>query len=63
MNEKQLVNILSFESSVFKGTHGEIGAGLSLKIVRKFVYLVGGSLKIESTEDDGTTVTILLPRI
>jgi len=58
-----LESIFSFPSPVFEGTNGEVGAGLSLKIVNNFVSLLGGSIKINSSENKGTTVTVSLPKI
>lgn len=60
MDKKQTEAIFSFDSPVFRGTHGEIGAGLSLKIVEKLVHLVNGNIKIKSVENKGTTVSIFL---
>ena len=37
------------------------GAGLGLTIVKRLVDLMGGSIAIESTVDEGTAVTVLLP--
>ncbi|MFP5240248.1 MAG: PAS domain-containing sensor histidine kinase [Acidobacteriota bacterium] len=37
------------------------GAGLGLSIVRRLVKLMGGSLEVESEEDRGTSVYLVLP--
>lgn len=61
MNEKYLSSIYTYESPVFLGTAGEKGAGLSLKIVKHFISLMGGNIDIISSEDNGTTVSLFLP--
>lgn len=38
------------------------GMGLGLTITKKYIELLGGKLNIESTEGEGTKVTILLPK-
>ena len=63
IRENNLNSIYSFESPVFAGTEGEIGAGLSLKIAQSFVFLLNGDVVIKSIEDQGTTVSIYLPQI
>lgn len=45
-----------------QGTHGERGAGIGLSMVKDFVNRNNGKIHIESEEDNGTTVTILLPK-
>ncbi|MDX1326603.1 MAG: HAMP domain-containing sensor histidine kinase [Arenibacter sp.] len=55
--------IFTFEGPKFQGTNGEVGAGLSLKIVREFVLLMQGEVKVDSTEEVGTKVTITIPEI
>lgn len=62
MDKKQTETVFSFDSPVFRGTQGEIGAGLSLKIVKNFIYLVHGKIEIESSDNKGTTVSIHLPK-
>ena len=62
MGRGDLDSIFSFPSPVFEGTNGEVGAGLSLKIVNNFVSLLGGSILINSSENKGTTVTVSLPK-
>lgn len=55
--------LFTFQSPVFQGTEKEIGAGLSLKIAKNFVYLVHGKVEIESTENVGTKISMILPLI
>jgi signal transduction histidine kinase len=38
------------------------GAGVGLTIVRGLVDLMGGAVDVESTEGEGTTITVRLPR-
>lgn len=61
MNEKYLSAVYTYDSPVFLGTAGEKGVGLSLKIVKHFVSLMGGNIDIISSEDNGTTVSLFLP--
>lgn len=63
MDKKHVENLYLFDSPVFHGTQGEVGAGLSFKIIKKFVYLINGNIEIESAQNQGTTVSIFLPRI
>jgi signal transduction histidine kinase len=63
IKENNLSSIYSFENSVYEGTSGEIGVGLSLKIVQSFVSLLHGNIELKSFEDQGTTVSIYLPQI
>lgn len=44
------------------GTHGERGTGIGLSMVKDFVSRNNGKIHIESEENNGTTVTILLPK-
>lgn len=63
IKENNLSSIYSFENSVYEGTSGEIGVGLSLKIVQSLVSLLHGNIELKSFEDQGTTVSIYLPQI
>lgn len=63
ISEKNLDTVFSFDNPVFEGTDGEIGTGLSLKVVNNFVSLMNGSMKMISSENKGTTVSIFLPQI
>ena len=62
MNPKQTETIFSFDSPVFRGTEGETGAGLSMKIIKKFVSLLNGYIEIESIIKKGTNVSVFLPK-
>jgi signal transduction histidine kinase len=48
----------------FKGSNNELpsGVGLGLSIVRDAVLLHGGTIRVKSTVDQGTTFTIRLPQ-
>lgn len=63
IGEKHLKHIMSFDTPVFQGTNGELGAGLSLKIVENFVFLLNGKLEIVSSENKGTQISVFLPQI
>jgi signal transduction histidine kinase len=41
--------------------HGRRGLGLGASVVKKFVEMHGGSVKVESAVGKGTTVTMTLP--
>lgn len=56
-------SLFSFPTAVFQGTNGEIGSGLSLKIVRNFVSLMHGKIEVDSIENVCTTISIILPKI
>ncbi|MES2767318.1 MAG: hybrid sensor histidine kinase/response regulator [Bacteroidota bacterium] len=43
------------------GTHGEKGSGLGLSIVKRFVELHNGTVKIESKVGEGTAFHIVMP--
>lgn len=62
MNEKYVSNVFSFDNPIFQGTAGEKGVGLSLKIVKNFLSLMQGNMKILSSEGKGTTVSVYLPK-
>ncbi len=64
MDEKQLSTLFdknSFNSRV--GTEKEKGSGLGLKLVYKFVRRNNADIKVESKLGEGTTFTILFPKI
>lgn len=63
MDSAYLSSIYSYDNPVFQGTAGETGVGLSLKIVKNFISLMNGNIQITSSEHQGTTVSIFLPKM
>ncbi|AZI22322.1 sensor histidine kinase [Chryseobacterium taklimakanense] len=63
MDERFVSNIFQHDKAVFQGTAGEIGVGLSLKIVKNFILLMNGNIEIISAEGKGTTVSVKFPVI
>lgn len=61
MSARQLDNVFSFDAPVYRGTQGELGLGLSLKIVQSFISLLGAKIEFDSSENEGTEVNIYLP--
>jgi signal transduction histidine kinase len=45
-----------------EGTDGEEGSGLGLVFVRELLEKMGGSIRVDSEPEHGTTVTLRLPR-
>ncbi|MDX1904338.1 MAG: HAMP domain-containing sensor histidine kinase [Thermonemataceae bacterium] len=44
-----------------KGTKGEKGSGVGLQVIKHFISLLGGSIKIESQEQKGAIFEVILP--
>jgi len=63
MSEKYISGIYAYDNPIFLGTAGEKGTGLSLKIVKNFISLMRGSIEIISSESNGTTVSLFLPKL
>lgn len=62
MSEKSIAGIFNLDSNLSRfGTENETGSGLGLILCNEMVQMNNGSLKIESAEGKGTTITILLP--
>lgn len=63
INSEKLKTVMSeFEQShEIKGSKEE-GTGLGLSIVKNLIALHGGKLDISSVENEGTTVTVVLPK-
>lgn len=49
------------ESAQRKGTDAETGYGLGLSVIKKFVDLHDGQIKVDSEQDKGTEITVKLP--
>ena len=60
MNTDVQDNIFTLNKSPFKGTLDEVGAGLSLVIVKDFIEKLGGSVEVHSKPNEGTIVKISL---
>jgi len=62
MSKERIDQILK-ESKVVskKGTNGESGLGLGIQFSKRFITLLNGEMRIESTEGCGTTFLISLP--
>ncbi|MEI6455729.1 MAG: ATP-binding protein, partial [bacterium] len=62
MNKEKIDQILRLDSiTSTKGTDGEKGTGLGLILCKEILEKQGGSMRIVSEENIGTTVTITLP--
>lgn len=63
MDSAAVAQVLSYGAKKFtKGTDGERGTGLGLKLTRDLVMKLGGTLTIRSEVNKGTSVTITLPQ-
>lgn len=51
-----------FEQSDVGALHSEEGTGLGLAITQRLVSLMGGTIEVESTPDEGSLFTISVPR-
>ena len=64
-----IVNFIAISPSredqkhLYKNVRHLAGKGLGLVVVQKCVELHGGSIEIASIPGNGTTVTILLPKV
>ena len=61
MNHSRLGTIGTLDGVPYTGTMDEKGAGLSLVIVNDFVELLGGTMRVESVEGEGTMVKLQFP--
>ena len=59
MSGERLLKVLSHPSECQQpGTEGETGSGFGLRLVQKFTAMFGGSVRIESEENRGTSVIL-----
>jgi signal transduction histidine kinase len=63
MTEEECGNLFNIKSKYSKvGTNGEEGTGLGLILTVEFLRKNGGSIKVKSVVDEGSTFIITLPR-
>jgi len=63
MSKKRITQILE-ESKVVseKGTNGESGLGLGLQFSKRFIHILKGEMRIESSKGKGTIFLVSLPK-
>ena len=61
MTNKVQSNIFTLNGSPYKGTMDEVGAGLSLVVVKHFVEKLGGNMEVVSKPNEGTAVKYIFP--
>jgi signal transduction histidine kinase len=62
MSEEQLESLFNISVQANrKGTSGEPSTGLGLVLSKEFTELNQGSIRVESTENSGTTFFVTLP--
>lgn len=62
MKHSRLSTVGTLDGAPYTGTMDEKGAGLSLVIVKDFVELLGGTMKVSSVENEGTLVEVVFPQ-
>ncbi len=62
--EKAIAKLFSIENEYqSKGTDNEYGTGLGLVLCKEFVSLLGGSIRVQSQENAGSTFIVDLPAV
>ena len=61
MSRDQTEKVMSNSGYTRRGTANEKGAGIGLTLVREFIAIHKGSIKISSEEGKGTSITVTLP--
>mgnify|MGYP002761557781 CR=1 FL=1 len=59
-NEQE--NIFSFQGHSRSGTNDENGSGLGLQLCKEFVEKLNGAIDVESSEGQGSTFVVSLPK-
>ncbi len=61
---KAIAKLFSIENEYqSKGTDNEYGTGLGLVLCKEFVSLLGGSIRVQSQENEGSTFIVDLPAV
>jgi signal transduction histidine kinase len=63
MKEEVLQKLFGLEIVSRRGTGGEAGTGLGLKLCRDFVERHGGSIQAESRWGEGSRFRVVLPGV
>ena len=61
MNEQVIQNLFTLNGSPYLGTANEKGAGFSLIVVKDIADLLGISIEIISSENNGTKIELIIP--
>ena len=62
IKENDIDNLFRIEKKTKSvGTQGEEGSGLGLLLCKEFIEANGGTIKVESVENQGSTFTVSLP--
>ncbi|AXT53005.1 hypothetical protein D1818_20055 [Aquimarina sp. BL5] len=62
ISKENIVKLFSDENLTTKGTNNETGTGLGLKICTELITLNRGTLDVESSQGEGSTFCIALPK-
>ena len=63
MSPKEVREIFQLDKEyVSKGTEGELGTGLGMMLVKEYIEIHSGSIRVDSEPDKGSTFYVTLPR-